>query len=167
MYKAALEALRTSIRTATSSMTSVPKPLKFLRPHYPALVQVYSHWAPCENRALLSDILSVLGMTYAEEGKRDCLSFRLSGSSEPIGSWGHEYVRHLSSEIIEEYNHRLESEESVNHLNDLATQVVTFFMKHNAEADACDLLLEMECPEKLLEYVDENTYKRVCLYILG
>ena len=35
--KAALQAMVTEIRTATSSMTSVPKPLKFLRPHYGTL----------------------------------------------------------------------------------------------------------------------------------
>lgn len=33
----ALEVLRREIRTATSSMTSVPKPLKFLRPSYEPL----------------------------------------------------------------------------------------------------------------------------------
>ena len=33
----ALESLKTEIKTATSSMTSVPKPLKFLRPHWEAL----------------------------------------------------------------------------------------------------------------------------------
>ena len=31
---AALESIRTHIRTSTSSMTSVPLPLKFLAPHY-------------------------------------------------------------------------------------------------------------------------------------
>ena len=30
----ALDVIVTEVRTATSSMTSVPKPLKFLRPHY-------------------------------------------------------------------------------------------------------------------------------------
>jgi 26S proteasome regulatory subunit N1 len=35
----ALTRMRDLIRTATSSMTSVPKPLKFLREHYPQLVQ--------------------------------------------------------------------------------------------------------------------------------
>jgi len=29
------------IRSSTTSMTSVPKPLKFLRPHYDTLKQVY------------------------------------------------------------------------------------------------------------------------------
>ena len=36
----ALEHLRSEIRAATSSMTSVPKPLKFLRPHYQTLKTV-------------------------------------------------------------------------------------------------------------------------------
>lgn len=37
---AALEHLRKEIRASTSSMTSVPKPLKFLRPHYGTLKEV-------------------------------------------------------------------------------------------------------------------------------
>jgi hypothetical protein len=41
LYKAALEQLRKTIRESTSSMTSVPKPLKFLMPHYDALKAVY------------------------------------------------------------------------------------------------------------------------------
>ena len=41
LYKAALESLRTQIRSSTTSMTSVPKPLKFLRPHYDTLKGIY------------------------------------------------------------------------------------------------------------------------------
>ena len=37
----ALESLRTLIKASTTSMTSVPKPLKFLRPHYDTLKAVY------------------------------------------------------------------------------------------------------------------------------
>lgn len=38
-----------------------------------------------------ADIISVLAMTISEE--RECLKYRLCGSQEEIGSWGHEYVR--------------------------------------------------------------------------
>ena len=38
---AALKMMGEAIRTATSSMTSVPKPLKFLRPHYDGMVEFY------------------------------------------------------------------------------------------------------------------------------
>ena len=39
--KSNLELLREKIRSATSSLTSVPKPLKFLRPHFETLKEVY------------------------------------------------------------------------------------------------------------------------------
>jgi len=42
----ALQALRTFIRTSTSSMTSVPKPLKFLRPFYEELGKIRRVWHP-------------------------------------------------------------------------------------------------------------------------
>ena len=44
LYKPALEQIKTFIKTSTSSMTAVPKPLKFLRPHYEALEKLYESW---------------------------------------------------------------------------------------------------------------------------
>lgn len=41
LYKPALEILRSKIKESTSSMTSVPKPLKFLRNQYDTLKAVY------------------------------------------------------------------------------------------------------------------------------
>lgn len=44
LYKPALDAIKNFIKTSTSSMTAVPKPLKFLRPHYDELTEVYDRW---------------------------------------------------------------------------------------------------------------------------
>ena len=41
LRKTALDALSNEIRSSTSSMTAIPKPLKFLRPHYETLVKFY------------------------------------------------------------------------------------------------------------------------------
>ncbi|ORZ13240.1 armadillo-type protein [Absidia repens] len=168
LHRPALEQLRTSIRTSTSSMTSVPKPLKFLSPHYAALKEVYETWSSSENKNLFSDILSVLSMTYAEEGERACLKYRLHGTAEEdFGSWGHEYVRHLAGEISQEYESRNATEQSTDDILDLALNIVPFFLKHNGEADAVDLLLELEAISQLPRFVDKNTYERVCLYMVG
>ena len=78
---AALERLATELRDSTSSMTSVPKPLKFLRPHYSELRDAHTAASESDpNRCLLADVLSVLAMTCAEDGSRECLKFRLNGS---------------------------------------------------------------------------------------
>ncbi|KAA0152498.1 hypothetical protein FNF28_07029 [Cafeteria roenbergensis] len=59
----ALETLRSSIQESTSSMTSVPKPLKFLAPHYEGLKRSYAALPETEAlRPSFSDILSVLAM---------------------------------------------------------------------------------------------------------
>lgn len=99
-------------------MTSVPKPLKFLRNQYDTLKGVYekisdkttkvkplpplsdpfeASWLHCPVtfwrflKEFCADILSVLGMTISE--KRECLKYRYLSSRETVGSWGHEYVR--------------------------------------------------------------------------
>ncbi|KNE57245.1 hypothetical protein AMAG_02978 [Allomyces macrogynus ATCC 38327] len=169
LYRASLESLRTIIRTSTSSMTSVPKPLKFLRPHYPALKAVYETWPESGDKAFLADVLSVLGMTYSEDGKRESLKFRMLGTSEAAGDWGHEYVRHLAAEIGEEYNARITAEPPVatDDIVALALQITPFFLQHNAEADAVDLLLELEAIDQIVPHVDENTFARVGLYMVS
>lgn len=43
-------------------MTSVPKPLKFLREHYPALKQVYEKIKDPETKKFCADVVSVLAM---------------------------------------------------------------------------------------------------------
>jgi 26S proteasome regulatory subunit N1 len=149
-------------------MTSVPKPLKFLSKFYPLLKKLHESWPESPDKKLFADILSVLSMSYAEEGQREALRYRFIGSTEEdIGSWGHEYVRHLSSEIMQEYQSRLENDQSTEELVTLALEIVPFFLKHNAEADAVDLLLEVESIDQLTRFVDKDTYERVCLYMAG
>lgn len=220
----ALKHLSSEIRSATTSMTSVPKPLKFLRPHYAQLKKVYENWpaatgpqpsappitstagegkgteadldegeaTPNGNKRLLADVLSVLAMTMAEQGSRLSLKFKLEGTKGDLGRWGHEYLRSLAGEIGQEYSSRrmkivevgdeggapaaaagtpkpMEiSDVDVSDLMELVDDIVPFHLQHNAEAEAVDLLVEVQRLKKLLElpYVDDKNYERVCLYLL-
>ncbi|KAF2755325.1 26S proteasome non-ATPase-like protein regulatory subunit 2, partial [Pseudovirgaria hyperparasitica] len=167
LYKPALEAIKNFIKTSTSSMTAVPKPLKFLRRHYENLEKAYDAWPASDNKISFADVLSALGMTYSDEDRHDCLKYRLQSTTQDIGSWGHEYMRHLSLEIGQEFQTRLNDDKDTDDLTDLAITLVPFFLKHNAEADAVDILSELEMIEHLPKYLDENTYSRVCLYMVS
>lgn len=160
----ALEALRSLIRASTTSMTSVPKPLKFMRPNYDTMKEVYKKMPDVETRQACADIISVLAMTMGT-GK-ECLVYRfLCDQNDKIGEWGHEYVRHLSSEIASNW---IETSGSFRgRLIDLVKQIIPYNMSHNAEAEACDLLIEIERLDLLEEYVDRSAYDRVCLYLQG
>ncbi|KAL2629531.1 hypothetical protein R1flu_014217 [Riccia fluitans] len=164
VQKMALESMRQEIRTATSSMTSVPKPLKFLRPHYRTLKGYYETMQIDELKMLLADIISVLALTMSEENERESLHYRLLGTVGDIGSWGHEYVRNLAGEIGVEFQQR-QNEKPVDDLMDLVKQIVPFHVKHNAEPEAVDLLMEVESLELLIGYIDKGNYKRTCSYL--
>ena len=58
-----------------------------------------------ENKKVCADVLSCLSMVMSE--KRECLKYRLVGSDEDIGDWGHEYVRHLAGEVGAEWNDKV------------------------------------------------------------
>ncbi|XP_015881444.2 26S proteasome non-ATPase regulatory subunit 2 homolog A [Ziziphus jujuba] len=165
LQKIALESMRQEIRTSTSSMTSVPKPLKFLRPHYGTLKTYYETMEDSELKKYLADILSVLALTMSAEGERESLKYRLLGSEGDIGSWGHEYVRNLAGEIAQEYAKRQSEEAPIDDLMELVQQIVAFHMKHNAEPEAVDLLMEVEDLDLLVEHVDSTNFRRTCLYL--
>ncbi|KFY87652.1 hypothetical protein V500_06849 [Pseudogymnoascus sp. VKM F-4518 (FW-2643)] len=167
LYKPSLEAIKDAIKTSTSSMTAVPKPLKFLRPHYEPMIKLYEQWDEGDNKTSLADVISVIGMTFSDEDRQDTLKYRLLAPTADIESWGHEYTRHLALEIGEVYPKRLTNDEPSQDLIDLALVLVPLFLKSNAEADAVDLMSELEIIEELPKYLDENTYPRVCLYMVS
>ncbi|KAF2747909.1 26S proteasome non-ATPase-like protein regulatory subunit 2 [Sporormia fimetaria CBS 119925] len=167
LHKPALEHIKTSIKTSTSSMTAVPKPLKFLRPHYEALVKAYDSWPEGEDKKSLADMLSVLGMTYSDEDRLDCLKYRLQAPSTDLGSWGHEYMRHLALEIGKEYQNRVNGEQGTDDITELAMTLVPFFLQHNAEADAVDILSDLEMIDQIEQHLDDKTYEKVCLYMVS
>lgn len=127
----------------------------------------------------LADVLSVLGMTQPDEDKLDSLKYRLRAPSKAIGkdavaSWGHEYMRHLALELGEQYQKDVNAEQppkeqpsrDEGQLTALARELVPYFLKHNAEADAVDLMSELEIIEEISGFVDENNYERVCAYMI-
>jgi 26S proteasome regulatory subunit N1 len=136
-------------------MTSVPKPLKFLAPHYAALKALYESWSSAATGGanapaprLLADLLSVLAMTM---GTAPCesLRYKLRGNPADLDSWGHEYVRALSGEIAADWVAREEAaaagvqpqpgaaavETDVEPLRALVALIVPFQMRHNAEVE--------------------------------
>lgn len=111
-------------------MTAIPKPLKFLGPHYATFKSVFAALPPAARAApapssapsslsaslplaaLFADVISVLGMVFGPESARDCLHFKLQGDASDIAPWGAEYVRHLTAEVGEEWNERKAKDES-------------------------------------------------------
>lgn len=165
VYRNSLEMLRSKIRSATSSLTSVPKPLKFLRAHFDTLKEIFEAITDNEAKVLCADVLSCLSMVMSE--KRECLKYRLLGSDEDVGDWGHEYVRHLAGEIASEWTEIVTEnpDTDTGPLLKLVNKVVPYDMMHNSETDAADLLMEIERLDLLVEAVDLKTYKKVSLYL--
>jgi 26S proteasome regulatory subunit N1 len=133
IVKTALDCIVKEIHSTTSSMTAVPKPLKFLRPHLDTLIATFEAMAAGPNRQLLADVLSLLTSTVAgKEGEREGLRYKLQGNTSDLETWGHEYMRHLAGEIAEEYKVRHEKEQPVDDLLHLVEQIVPYHMTHNA-----------------------------------
>ena len=170
VQKLAIQSIANEIKTATTSMTSVPKPLKFLRPHYAGLKEYFASLpANHENRSALADVISVLAMTSAPEGSRDTLHFKFHAGETDVAQWGHEYIRRLAGEIGEEYEERLAADPpaSVDDLLALVSVLVPYNMSHNAEPEAVDLSLEVEKIDLIVASVDEGNCTRTCLYLLA
>ena len=114
--QAALASLKNEIRSATASMTSVPKPLKFLKEHYATIKAFYTKLSAdsASEAAMLraySDLMSLLAMTMEDPQTRLCLRYRLESDIDGMTEWGTQYLKHVAAEIRIEMERRLAAEQ--------------------------------------------------------
>ncbi|XP_029042494.2 26S proteasome non-ATPase regulatory subunit 2-like [Osmia bicornis bicornis] len=161
--------LRLLMQTSTTSMTSVPKPLKYLKNSYEPLKNAYNKIQKKDVRRQLAEVISVLSLAAAPAGGKECLKYCLEGAVKNPGEWGHEYVRQLENEIVDEWtNSPVKDEDRIRQqLTPLAKSIVKFDMKHNAEIPGCDLCLEIDQLVFLNDYLDSTNFERVCRYLEG
>ena len=168
--------IKHEITTATSSMTSIPRPLKFIRTHFSEIKDFYEKFVPSTEKdknykLMLSDLISVILSVVTEKDEEGneltMLSYVLSGTRKDITSWGIEYVRSLCSDIGKEYDARLEKGEPTNEILDLVKMFAPYLIKQHCENDAIDLLIEVESIDEIKNYINENNYKKICLYLLS
>ena len=169
----ALTRISTEVQSATGSMTSVPKPLKFLKPKHPTLVAYFKTLQPSDavHRPLAS-LLSALSMTM--DTTANLLSYRLIARSasltkEPVDLWGHEYVRSLTGAVGSEWSTRIESFKPTVDLRPIVDDMVTYYLTKSGESAAVDLLVET-CGvgglAKALEGKDVENVGRLTLYLI-
>jgi len=91
-----------------------------------------------------------------------------------MSEWGTQYLKHLAAEIRIEMETRLAAEDDPEKTADLVKEediqkavhvIVEYYMDNSAEADAIDLLLEVERKELIKKYCKEHNHERVCEYL--
>ncbi|XP_051912777.1 uncharacterized protein LOC127595135 [Hippocampus zosterae] len=126
-------------------MTSVPKPFKFLKAHYPALEQAFEATRETDYRSRLADFMS--------------------GTRRDYQQWGHEYISHLAANIGKEYEARVAAGQDCGELMQLAAEIVPYFIDNNAEHDAIDLLLVIDRLQDIQKYVTRANFSKVNQYL--
>lgn len=161
-----LQALTVEVRGATASMTGVPKPLKFLKPHFQAMATRYDQLHSGPIKAGLADILAVLAtISSIKEDSRLALKYYLEGSKSDLTSWGQEFMRSLSGEVADEHQFRLTNGQRTDDLQSIIDIIATYNAKHGAEVDAIDLLCEVDQIEKIVSLADAHSFERICMYL--
>ena len=157
--------LKTEITTATTSMTSIPRPLKFVKPHYESLKNYFAALNSNDSfRRDIADLLAVISQVVADTEDKS-LNFLLQGNKEKIRDWGLEFVRNLSGEIGKEFEQRVVDKLPVGDLNDLVDLIVPYQIDQHSETEAIDLLIEVDRLADILQYVSERNAKKVSDYL--
>ena len=88
-----LKQLKNEVKDSTSSMTSIPKPFKFLKPHYKDIVSYYEGLSPHQLKTELANFISVISMSMADPYNGESLFYLQKGDPQELLSWGHEYLQ--------------------------------------------------------------------------
>lgn len=146
-----LDQLKVEIQTSTSSLTAIPKPLKFLLPLVPSLVAKFDG----ANKTY-ADLLSVLSMIKTQ----DCLKYKLLGNRRDIASWGPEYVRALSGDLIATVDG------SAGDVEEMVEIIVQYQLDHQMDYEAVDLCFDCSLLGKLVEKATEDNFERMAHYLV-
>lgn len=160
--------IKSQVVNSTSSMTSIPKPLKFLRLHYDQLKSFYLSKYENSNsdfRFLLSDLLAVLVMVVSNT-EDSVLNWVLKGNKKNLCDWGLEFIRTLSGNIGEEFQKRIDNEQPYEELYEYVAIIIPYLIETHSESEAVDLLLEVEKLDTIMDFVNQTNYKRICLYLM-
>ena len=160
--------------TYSNSLTGIPKPLKYLRPHIPSLTERYEALSKIPNTGLpenflqrLSDILSILSMAFpSAEKQTQCLDWKRKGTLA-LDIWGHHYVRQLSTQFVTTWKGAEKETQLRESLLPLLQEIVQFEFSHNGEPNAVDLLLEIDRMDLLTSRCTMDNYVRTCDYLLA
>lgn len=129
---------------------------------------------PCHSQTEERESLQFKLKGTADFDRLAALGDAASASDDNLGAWGHEFVRSLAGEVGQEYSARViaganpEDDEPFKDLLGMVDVIVPFNVGHNAEAEAVDLLIEVQRLKKILELdsIDEGNYRRVCMYLI-
>eukprot|EP00331_Platyophrya_macrostoma_P004406 CAMPEP_0176425046 /NCGR_PEP_ID=MMETSP0127-20121128/11180_1 /TAXON_ID=938130 /ORGANISM="Platyophrya macrostoma, Strain WH" /LENGTH=873 /DNA_ID=CAMNT_0017806181 /DNA_START=32 /DNA_END=2653 /DNA_ORIENTATION=+ len=163
--KNSLELLKTEVKASTSSITSVPKSLRFLKPHYNQIKEIYEKTGPGDFKKSFAEFLSVLSITMGDVESHQPLKYFLEGTQANYLDWGTEYLLHLSGDIAHEYSQRMEKVLPTDDLISIVNKIVPYLIQHNSEIYAIDLLMEVDKLEDIIPMVNENNMKRIILYL--
>ncbi|KAK5813135.1 hypothetical protein PVK06_028581 [Gossypium arboreum] len=152
VQKVALESMRQEVRTSISSMTYVPKLLKFLRPHYGTLKAFYETMLDSNLKVLFNDLCEYFPSHVVGKPSRNL-----------FGLINLFVVRILAREILQEYPMRQSEDASVDDLMELVEQIVAFHMENLKHM--IYIQLQVDDLDPLTEHVDITNFRKTCLYL--
>ncbi|KAJ8916005.1 hypothetical protein NQ315_016683 [Exocentrus adspersus] len=169
LISAALEMLKYLIRTSTTSMTSVPKPLKYLTPYYNLLKMTHKKMSDGPTKKSLADVISLLAMGTGggEEGKIncDCLKYCLQGRTT-LYQLAFICARHLYpvnlNEGVEEYdeiNNILSNTHLSSYFSILGREIIENIIHSQFQLD----VMEPKCPEEVYKTWLEPVSPRISI----
>ena len=104
--------LKGEITNSTGTMTSIPKPLKFIRDCYKSIKEKYDELSIklsenpedsyfLQSKRILADVLCII--TLVTDTQETILQYVINDKINDFNTWGSELVRTLSGEISTEY----------------------------------------------------------------
>lgn len=167
--------LKGEITNSTGTMTSIPKPLKFIRDCYKSIKEKYDELDIklsenpedsylLQSKRILADVLCII--TLVTNTQETILQYVINDKINDFNTWGSELVRTLSGEISTEYLKRLDASKPYDDLLALSKIIVDVLVKSSHENEAIDLLVELEIVDDVKLICNTTNYKKISMYLI-
>ncbi len=164
-----IDELLEMVASSKKSRTAIPKEIKFLKTGYKKLVERFNELKHGTVKSHLSDLLSFICISLADDYKKSSLTFLQNGTGTlDLKHLGEEYILNLAGDVGDEYNDRFsEQNQNFEDLFKITDKILPLMFKNGDEISAIDLLLEIEQLDKISKYLKKSNYLRLFNYLLS
>ncbi|OTF72916.1 hypothetical protein BLA29_004597, partial [Euroglyphus maynei] len=118
-------------------------------------------------KQILADIISYTCSGNSTEMKGQIVKYYMLGTKNLITRYGMSYVRNLAKDLIELWKNSSNDDRKT--LLNLIRECSVYFIRQNAEIEACDLLLEVEQLTMLETIIhgQKDLCEKICQYLIA
>lgn len=155
--------LKEELVNSIKEANSLPKPVKFIKPHFNIIKEKFDNLG-IDVQGELGSLMSFCSISVSND-KNDSVKFFFKSNKKDLFLYSDDYLNCLAGELSDEIQNSKDSN-YIKLCYDTAFRICEYFFNNHLEINGTDLLLEIDKISDIINYLSDKNAKKVLDYLL-